>query len=129
MKQEIKEIEINGIKYVPKDFVNENQLAVPVDGMKAVLVRSYAAGVHFGFLKSENFTPAGKVVVLVNSRRVWYWDGAASLSQMAVEGVNKPDNCKFSMAVEEIEVVNVIETIMLTGKAMDNLYKIPVWKK
>ena len=125
----INEVEINGIKYVPKDSVNEFQPVVNADGLKAVLIRSYAAGVHFGYLKKEEFTISGKVVVLVNTRRVWYWDGAASLSQMALEGVKKPENCKFSVLLSENEIVNVIETMPLTEQAIDNLYKVSVWKQ
>lgn len=127
MEQKINELTINGTTYVPKDSVLPTTPVV--DGMKAVLIRSYAAGVHFGFLKSEKFTEAGKVVVLVNTRRAWYWDGAASLSQMAMEGVTKPQNCKFSVVVNENEIVNVIETIPLTEKAFDNLSKVDIWKQ
>ncbi|WP_438967024.1 DUF6948 domain-containing protein [Flavobacterium sp.] len=32
---------------------------------------------------------------LKNARRIWYWDGAASLSELSREGVSKPENCKF----------------------------------
>lgn len=128
MENQINEIEVNGIKYVPKDS-QSNYNVINTEGMKAVLIRSYAGGVHFGFLKSGEFTLSGKVVVLINSRRVWYWDGAASLSQMAVEGVNKPENCKFSVIVEENEIVNVIETLTLTEKAFNNLSKVAIWKK
>ena len=128
-KQNIKEVEINGILYVPKG-TNENQLAKPnVDGLKAVLIRSYAAGVHFGWLRDQEFTEAGKVVTLVNTRRIWYWDGAASLSQVALEGVKKPESCKFSVMIDENEIVNVIETIPLTEKALDNLLKVAIWKQ
>ena len=125
MKQQINEIEVNGIKYVPKDYVYENKL----DGLPFVIVRSYAAGVHFGYLKKEEFTLSGKVVILLKTRRVWYWDGAAALSQMAIEGVNKPENCKVAMELELNEIVNVIETIPCTEIAMLNLQKIKIWKK
>jgi hypothetical protein len=127
MVQTINEIEVNGIKYIPKDSVST--IAPSLNGMQCVLVRSYAAGVHFGYLHKQEFTASGKVVTLIKTRRVWYWDGAASLSQMAVEGVNKPGNCKFSMELESNEIVNVIETIPLTEKAKDNLYKVAVWKQ
>ena len=128
MNQKINEMTLNGVVYVPQG-TQENQMAPMIDGLKAVLIRSYAAGVHFGYLKEEKFTESGKVVILVNTRRVWYWDGAASLSQMAVEGVNKPGNCNFSMIVPENEIVNVIETIPLTDKAVINLFGVAVWKK
>lgn len=101
----------------------ENQIGKPV------LIRSYAAGVHFGILKSEEFTLAGKVVVLENTRRVWYWSGAATLSQMALEGVKNPNSCKFSVEIAENEIVNVIETLPLTATAFENLKNVPVWKK
>lgn len=95
----------------------------------AVLIRSFAAGVHFGLLEKEEFTPSGKVVTLVNTRRVYYWDGAASLSQMALEGVKNPENCKFSVEIASNEIVNVIETIPLTEAAFSNLKNVPVWKR
>lgn len=126
---EINEVEVNGVQYIRKDSVTQSALAPPVDGMPCVLVRSYAAGVHFGYLAEEQFTPSGKVVTLKKTRRVWYWDGAASLSQMALEGVKKPENCKFSVEIESNEIVNVIETIPLTEKAINNLYKVAIWKK
>lgn len=129
MKTEFNEIEVNGVKYIKKDSISNDNLAVNTDGLKAVLIRSYAAGVHFGYLKDEKFTESGKVVTLINSRRVWYWDGAASLSQMALEGVSKPQNCKFSVVLPENEITNVIETIPLTEKALDNLYKVAIWKQ
>ncbi len=122
----MEEININGTIYVPKKSVKG---VVNADGQKAVLIRSYAAGVHFGFLEKEEFTPSGKVVTLVKTRRVWYWDGACSLSQMALEGVKIPANCKFSVEIAGNEIVNVIETIELTDKAFENLKNVPVWKK
>jgi len=97
--------------------------------LTCVLVRSKYAGVHFGYLKEEKFTESGKVVQLLKTRRVWYWDGAASLSQMALEGVSKPQNCKFSVEIATNEIVDVIETIPLTEKALINLYKVAIWKQ
>jgi hypothetical protein len=120
-------IKIDDIEYIRKDSISQTQ-TVLVNGLKPVLVRSYGAGVHIGFLKEEKFTQAGKVVILINTRRIFYWDGAASISQMALEGVNKVKNCKFSVVLAENEIVNVIETIPLTDKAFKNLYEVPVWK-
>lgn len=120
----MEEVTINGIIYVPKT----DNYSVSVDGKKAVLIRSYAAGIHFGFLESEEFTPAGKVVTLLNSRRIWYWDGACSISQIAVDGVSKPENCKFSVTVPKNEIINVIEKLELTEKALLNLENVKIWK-
>lgn len=121
MKQTINEIEVNGTIYVPKEKQTE--------GLTCVLIRSYAAGVHFGYLEKESFTPSGKVVTLSKSRRIWYWSGAATLSQIANEGVKDANNSKFSQVVDSIEIVNVIETIPLTKDAIENLYKVWVWKQ
>ena len=48
---------------------------------RVCMVRTYSAGVFLGTLKSRE----GKEVVLKDARRMWYWDGAASLSQLATE--------------------------------------------
>lgn len=126
MKPEISEIVIEGKTYVPK---GESSVLASSEGLDAVLIRSRDAGVHFGFLESAEFTPAGKVVTLVKTRRVWYWSGAASLSQMALEGVKKPGDCKFSVEIERNEIVNVIETLPLTEAAFKNLKSVAVWKQ
>ena len=55
-----------------------------------VIVRTYSAGVFAGTLEFHD----GKEVTLSNARRLWYWDGAATLSQLAMEGVSKPQNSK-----------------------------------
>lgn len=91
---------------------------------KKVLIRSANSGVHFGDLVDKH----GDEVTLLNSRRVWAWAGACSLSQMAVEGVKKPDECKFSVIVPEITVLGVCEIIPLSIEAVQNLYGVAEWK-
>ena len=65
---------------------------------KYCIIRTYSAGVHAGILKSRD----GKEVTLTDARRIWYWDGAATLSQLATDGTNAPENCKFPAAIPEI---------------------------
>lgn len=91
--------------------------------MKYVIVRTYSAGVFAGYLKSRN----GQEVVLTKARRLWYWDGAASLSQLAMEGVSKPENCKFPCEVDRVELLNVIEILDITKKAKDSIAKVAIW--
>lgn len=122
--EQLTEIEINGEKYVRKSAIK----GVVCNGMKAVLIRSEASGVHYGYLEIKEYTPSGCAVKLVDSRRVWSWKGAATLSQMAIEGVTCPDECKFSMVVPEIEIIGVVEIIPLTSIALDNLNNVQVWK-
>ena len=89
-----------------------------------IICRTYSAGVFAGTLVSKK----GQEVVLKNARRLWYWDGAASLSQMAVDGVSKPDKCKFSVVMPQIFLTEAIEIIPCTEKATECILKVPEWK-
>ena len=92
---------------------------------KTCIVRTYSAGVFLGTIKERN----GKEVLLVNARRIWYWDGAATLSQLANEGTKKPENCKFPAAVSEVLLTEAIEIIPATEAAIASIAAVPVWKK
>lgn len=92
--------------------------------MGKVIVRAKEAGVFFGEIKERN----GSEVVILNCRRLWYWDGAASLSQMAIEGVKAPQNCKFTVIVPEMTVLGVIEILPCTIEAVKAIESVPVWK-
>ena len=92
---------------------------------KKVIVRTYSAGVFFGTLISRD----GKEVVLHNARRIWYWDGAASLSQLAMEGTKKPETCKFPCPVDEVLLLNAIEILDTTPAAKASIEGVPIWKE
>ena len=64
-----------------------------------------------------------------NARRLWYWDGAASLSQLAMEGTSKPENCKFPCEVDRVELLQAIEILGVTEKAKDSIKGVKVWEK
>ena len=70
----------------------------------------------------------GDRALLKNARRLWYWEGAATLSQLALEGVNRPKQCKFTVAVEHVLLLGVIEIIPATQQAMANISEVPVWR-
>lgn len=91
---------------------------------KTVIVRTYSAGVFMGDLESRK----GQEVVLTSARRLWYWKGAASLSQLAMEGTSAPTDCKFPIAVDRIELLQAIEIIDVTPKAKASIDGVPVWK-
>lgn len=92
--------------------------------LKYVIIRTQSAGVFAGYLKSRK----EKEVELLKVRRIWYWEGAASLSQLAVEGVNKPNSCKFPIEVPSIELTETIEIIPVSKKAKESIAKVPIWK-
>lgn len=91
---------------------------------KYVIVRTYSAGVFAGTLESRN----GQEVVIRNARRLWFWSGAASLSQLAMEGVKDPAGCKFPCEVDRVELLQVIEILDVTDAAKASIAAVPVWK-
>jgi hypothetical protein len=127
-KQNIKEEEltIEGVVYVPKDSVNKE--VVNTEGLKMCMIRTYSAGVHYGYLAEEKDVPNGIKVKLLNSRRIWSWAGAASLSQLAMEGTSKPESCKIPCKVNEITLM-AIEIIPMTSKAVESLNNVKVWNQ
>lgn len=96
---------------------------------KKVIIRADRAGVFFGTLVSKNDTVAGVEVELKDCRRLWYWDGAASLSQLAVDGVSAPERCKFTVVVPQMIVMQVIEIIPCTDKAIKSIETVATWKR
>lgn len=91
--------------------------------MKYAIVRTYSAGVFAGEIESRN----GREVVMRNARRLWYWSGAASLSQLAMEGVKNPDECKFPCPVDRVELLEVIEILDVTPEARRCIEEVPTW--
>lgn len=89
-----------------------------------VIVRTYSAGCFAGELLART----GKEVTLRNARRLWYWKGAATLSQLAVEGTSRPTECKFPEAVPEIDLTEAIEVIKATPAARTSIESVPAWR-
>jgi len=92
--------------------------------MEMNLIRTQNAGVFVGVIKSR----VGNEIELLHARRIWYWAGAASLSQLAMEGTSKPNECKFPCPVDEIVLLGVIEIIKITPQAEKSINEVPVWK-
>ena len=90
-----------------------------------VIVRTFSAGVFAGTFVSRK----GQVVVLSDARRIWYWSGAASLSQLAMEGTNNPDACKFPVAVTRVELLQAIEILDCTDQARASIKAVKPWSK
>ena len=125
MKKKIEKIEIEGVTYVPEGSVQSESLekAEQLDGMDYVIVRAEGAGVFAGYLEEED----GDMVILKNARRIWYWDGASSLSELAVHGTSKPENCKFPCEVGKIRIYKVIEILDTTEKARKSIQSVIIW--
>lgn len=91
---------------------------------KKVIIRGDRSGVFFGTLVEKN----GREVKLTNCRRLWFWSGAASLSQLAMEGVSNPSDSKFTIAVNEIVILDAIEIIACSKAAIKNIESVREWK-
>ena len=74
--------------------------------LKPVLVRTYSAGVHFGYLVSRD----GKEVQLERSRRIWRWSGAWTLSEIASAGLDaEKSNVAAPVTVTLTEAIEIID--------------------
>ena len=112
-------IKINEVEYVRKDSVQQEKMTGDY-----FIVRTYSAGVFAGYIEKRE----GQEVKMLHARRLWYWGGAASLSQLAMEGVSKPKACKFPCEVTRIVLTQVIEILECTQKAKESIASVPVWK-
>jgi len=88
------------------------------------MVRTQSAGVFAGVVQSRE----GGEITLTDARRIWYWSGAASLSQLALDGTSKPKECKFPAPVPEVMLLGVIEVIPISDAARRSIEKVPTWK-
>lgn len=95
-----------------------------MDSNKHYIVRADRAGVFFGHIKERT----GNEVTMTDVRRLWYWEGAASLSQLAVDGTNNPRECKFTVTVPEMTILGVIEIIPCTDKAAYSILGVKEWR-
>ena len=92
---------------------------------KKVIIRGDRSGVFYGTLEEKN----GTEVTLKDCRRIWYWEGAASISQLAVSGTTKPSECKFTVTVPDIIITDAIEIIPCTEDAKKSIEGGPGGKK
>lgn len=122
-EQLIKILEVLEIDYKVSDF-NEKRKDEPFfSSLDYVIVRTYSAGVFAGYLVDKK----GKEVALKNARRLWHWEGAATLSQLAEEGVSQPKACKFPCEVNRVLLIEAIEILAVSEKAKENIQSVPVW--
>lgn len=89
------------------------------------IVRCDRAGVFYGEIEGRN----GQEIKMRNVRCLWYWDGAATLLQLAAEGTIRPESCKFTMTVDSLVVLDAIEIIPCTAEAIKSIEGIEEWKR
>lgn len=89
------------------------------------IVRCDRAGVFYGEIEGRD----GREIKMRNVRCIWYWDGAATLLQLAAEGTTNPNNCKFTMTVDSLVVLDAIEIIPCTDRAIESIEAVKEWKR
>lgn len=92
---------------------------------KYQIVRSVGAGVFAGYVIGR----VGQEVVMEDARRLWFWSGAASLSQLATDGTKDPENCKFPCKVSRVEILNVVEILDVTPAAEASIKGVKIWER
>lgn len=121
-KVNVEKVVIDGCTYVREDTVSAP--AETYNGERYCIVRSKSAGVFAGFVEDES----EETIIMHNTRRIWYWSGATTLSQLALEGVSKPQDCKFAAPLPEIQVREVIEIIPASAKARECIEAVTIWR-
>ena len=91
---------------------------------KYYIVRGDRSGVFFGNIEKRE----GREVTMKNVRRLWHWRGATECCQLAAEGVKDPRNCKFTIVVDEIVVLDAIEVHPCTEAAAKSISEVKEWK-
>lgn len=88
------------------------------------IVRTERAGVFFGKIKEKTH----ESVVMSDVRKLWYWDGACAVEELALSGTKKPDNCKFTVTIPEMEIESPIQIIACTDKSVKSIQAVEVWQ-
>jgi hypothetical protein len=125
MKTKIDELVIEGITYVPKGTEEINPFAKQLEGLDYCIIRGDKSGVFIGYVKSRK----DKEIELLNSRNIFYWDGAAGISQLAEFGTSKPENCKLTVIVKRRIILDAIQIDFVTEKSKLILDSIRPWQK
>jgi hypothetical protein len=92
------------------------------------IVRTYASGVHLGTVVHVESSGMFSRCVLENARRIRYWYGARSLSEVAVDGINTDKsqvhiNVPVHYIEDAIEFIPASEVAIASIEAATNVSK------
>ena len=91
---------LNGIKYIPESVK---------PSVKECIIRGAQSSVHIGEVESQE----GQKVVIKNAKKLWYWKGAFTLNQIAVDGLNRKESriSKVAPRVTMLDAIEIIEVV------------------
>lgn len=99
-------------------------MAIETRPNQKYIIRGDRSGVFFGEIAERD----GQEVKILNCRRLWHWEGAASLSQLAKEGTKRPSGCRFTVTVDDLTITDCIELIPCTEAAVSSIEGVSEWK-
>lgn len=82
-----------------------------------VIVRTYGAGVHTGYLARIE----GQEVELLEGRRIWSWKEANTLHEVALDGIAEASN--ISKPLPNVLLHSAIETLPVSDTAKHSLVR------
>jgi len=71
---------------------------------KYVIIRTYSAGVHIGFLRSVD----GCEVILEKARQIHYWKGAFTLRELSLKGVSAGSKITAEIPMNSLTKIEII---------------------
>ena len=95
---------------------------------KKVIIRSYGAGVFLGTLNEVEIQGDKLIVELLNDRKLYYWDGACAVQEIADKGTLNAGNCRFTVTVASQMISSVLEIIPCTEIAIKAIEGVKEWK-
>lgn len=92
------------------------------------IIRADKAGVFLAKIESID----GDTAVCNSIRRLYYWEGALDVTQIAAHGVTRPQSCKFSVQMGEGDkstIFNLIESHPVSEKALQSIQSVKEWTR
>lgn len=100
---------------MPKIKIKKNQYYI---------VRTVNAGVFFGKIKFIN----KESILMQDVRKLWYWEGAYAVEELALHGTKKPNNCRFTVIIPEMEIAEPVQIIPCTKESVESIQAVEIWQ-
>ena len=91
---------------------------------KKIIARIERAGVFHGVLDYKD----AEITRMTHVRRIYYWQGALSVTDMAVNGISAASKVTVPASVVEFDTPQVVELIECSNEASQVIENITPWK-